>query len=327
VHLGFFENKKILITGASGLIGSSLRSRLNGVKCELLCHTRKNKRTNFKNGRSVETWKMLPLGIPSFWPQLLDEFEPDIIFHLAAQTSHYEANANISKSVILNTLPIATLIDYLNQRKIFPTLITAGTATQVGLSENLPVSEKEKDLPTTIYDITKLSAELLTSFYSSLEGNSGCTLRLCNVFGYSENMQHTDRGVLNKFITKALNSEKIEIYGHGNYLRDYVYINDVIDAFLMAAENPKSVSGKAYLVGSGIKTSLLEVAQIIVSLANKTYDSKTSIEHKIIKNENSIDFRNFVADTRLIKNDIGWVAKTKLDEGIAETMKIIWDCK
>jgi len=319
--MNFFRNKKILITGASGLIGSRLRHRFFLEDCHLVCQSMRNVPKNEKNKKCNEQWYQASLDSPFFWEKLLYDFEPDIIFNLAAQTSHYECNKNISKAFEINTLPLANLIETLRQKKIFPTLINVGTATQVGLKLKLPVSENAKDNPLTIYDISKLASEHLTNFYANLEGGSGCTMRLCNVYGFSSEKQHSDRGVLNKFIWQSLNSENIKIYGDGNFIRDYVYVEDVIDAFIKVAQNSNIISGKTYLVGSGVRSTLIEAAKLVLELAHKNHGSKSVIEHiSPISDLSTIDFRDFIADVSLISGDINWVAKTTLRSGLEKTM-------
>ncbi len=321
----FFESKKVLISGASGYIGSNLLNRLSEVNCEITCLTSNPNLKEFlvkeyKNRKANISVSCGAYRDRSLWEKNIKN--TDVIFHLASQTSFYKAESNPAEDYMDNVLPLQLLLDLVSKEEKKPFIVFAGTSTQCGIKDSQPVGEDEKDNPSTIYDLHKLIAENYLKYYCIKEEAEGCCLRLCNVYGPGPKSSNDDRGILNLMIKRGLKEEVLSIYGSGNYIRDYIFIDDVVNAFLLCPQNKKKTNGKHFILGSGKGFSVQEAISKVAEIINKKTDSKVCTEH-VASPEGLLDieFRNFVADNANLKKAIGWSADIDLKKGIEITVE------
>jgi len=318
-HLSYYKNKNILVTGATGYIGSAVIAELSSVSCKITALLKKGEKlsANGKEKAAISS-RTADIRDKKIWSVLLDKIE--IVFHFAAQTSAGFANENPSLDAAANLLPVANLIEFCIKSNLRPDIVFSGTATEAGLTKEYPVNESFKDNPITVYDIHKLAAEKYLQYYSTQLKARAVTLRLANVYGPGKTPGSADRGILNAMIRRALKAEPITIYGNGNFVRDYVYIDDVRDAFLAAGARMNRLSGNYYIIGSGKGYTIKEA----FSQARNIVQEKTGINCKIIhiplpSNLSRIELRNFVADTRNFQVAAGWKPKITLEKGISLT--------
>jgi len=250
----------ILITGARGLIGTALTERLKSTRCSIFCQSRAYQKS-FKEVRWVkhdlitDRWSKCKL--------------PNIhyVFHLAGQTSIYEARKNPINDLNSNVLGLLRLLDYLKLQKNCPIVILAGTATQVGLTKKIIINEKTKDIPCTFYDISKLCAEFYLMQYIREGWIRGCVLRLANVYGQKKDSQSPSRGILDKIYSEAITGKTIRLFVNKKCKRDYLYINDVISALLIAAKHIEKTNGESFYLGSQEKISIGRAFNRVINLA------------------------------------------------------------
>jgi len=152
----------------------------------------------------------------------------------------------------------------------------------------------------------------------------GVSLRLANVYGPSSaNSAATDRGILNKITGLALVGDIVPLYGGGNYIRDYIYIDDVVDAFILASISSKS-AGEVFNVGSGVGTSVRDAFNAVTQEVYRQTDKV--IEMKDVpwpENSPKINMRNFIASIEKAYTCLGWSPKVSLQTGIATMVKSI----
>ncbi len=310
----FYKSKSVLITGASGYIGTHITNKLLYTGCKIKCFTRKE----VDNKLDGVQYIFGDYDDHSIWSKHLNNV--DIIFHLAAQTSLYTAEKFQEEDYMSNVYPLKIILDKLQHINKKPFIVFAGTATQCGLTKSLPVNETFIDNPSTIYDFHKLLAENYLKFHINRNNVNGVSLRLCNVYGPGPKSSSHDRGVMNIMIKKALKNEDLTIYGSGEYFRDYIYINDAVNAFLLSPINPSNINGLHMLLGSGEGFTIKEAINLVATNINKKYN-KTSLVKNIDPPENILEteFRNFVSDNTLIKKSLGWHPQIKFEEGIILT--------
>jgi nucleoside-diphosphate-sugar epimerase len=196
-------------------------------------------------------------------------------------------------------------------------VVTAGTATEAGLSEILPINENTPDKPITFYDISKLTAEMYLIQYIREGLLNGCSLRLANVFGRRISGQQGDRGILDMVYSRAKLGDPVKIYGDGNFLRDYIFIDDVVSALVAAAENPDKTRGRSFYIGTGHGISLKNAFAKVVALAGGEERSSHLIQYVQPPDDLSpIEFRNAVIDSTEFRQATGWAPKYDFDSGL-----------
>lgn len=316
----WFDDKIILVTGAGGHIGSAIVSALAERRCRIVRVSRSGQLPKIA-GRAEITDVAGNISASSVWKVGFKD-GVHVVFHFAAQTSAFTAERRCISDVNDNVVPMLQLLTACGDLKKRPVVIFAGTVTQTGITRRTPVSERRADNPVTIYDLHKLHAESYLKYFSRQKVVEGVSLRLANVYGPGRAQSSADdRGFLNLMIRKALNLEVLTIYGKGENVRDFVYIDDVVGAFLAAARHAELLSGKHFVIGSGFGCSVAEAVLLVARLVKARLGKVSAIVHVPEPDHRlSIDRRMFVADTRSFRLGTGWRAKTALAAGIERTI-------
>ena len=313
---GKFENKVIAITGASGYIGSALVTELENYSVKKLIRVSRKK---LKVQGNVEDWNIGLNNLDS-WRKIINQ--SDIIFHLSGNTSIAAAEKNPENSLNAEILPIMNLLNAAKELSKKPRFIYASTATIYGLTQKFPVSEDQAPNPITCYDTNKLSAEKKLKIARSENLIESVSLRLANVYGPSNNESSSlDRGILSKITRQGFENKPIKIYGSGNYIRDYVYIDDVVKAFLYASvfdySRIKKDSEMIFNVASGVGTSIKNVFGLIANEIEKITGFNIEIENvSWPAGISEIEKRNYIGSAERLKSFASWNAKTSIEDGI-----------
>lgn len=319
--LASYENRRVLVTGGTGYIGSSLVRALETVPCEIILLLREGRSvapdpdtvasvsTISGDIRARETWSRALEGI-------------DHVFHLAAQTSAYIASEDPFMDLDINVLPVLYMLEICRERGLSIKIAFAGTVTEVGITLQTPVDESFPDHPTTIYDIHKLTAEKHLQYYARQRATQTVTLRLSNVYGPGPSSSRADRGVLNQMVRKALQGETLTVYGEGSFVRDYVFIDDVVRAFLVTGSKMDVLSGNYYVIGSGTGSRLVDAVNLVADRVARRKGYRPSIVHITPPDAQlAIEKRNFVANTGRFSAATGWTPQVSLVEGIDRTIE------
>lgn len=309
--LANLNGKTVVVTGASGYIGSELVKTLVSQSCNVIGYGRSEM-------RPILGAKSVAADIQEFetWWNIVKQ--ADIIYHLAGNTSAYEASKNPSGSLTSTLLPITHLIKAAKDQQKKPRLVYASTVTIYGVTPERPVSEKFEPKPLTIYDLHKLFAEQQLALAAEQNLLESVSLRLANVYGPSSSISKAiDRGILNKFTSLALEGNELQIYGNGNYIRDYIYISDVVNAFMLAGITPQ-INGMSFNIASGLGKTLNEAVMLMASKS----EIKTGLPVKINYIEwpsgsNPIEMRQFTADISEYKSATGWSPVVSFEDGLA----------
>ncbi len=247
----------------------------------------------------------------------------DIVFHLAGNTSITEAEKNPKDSFASTIDPIMNLIYASNELSCKPRMVFASTATIYGLTKELPITEFHPPNPITQYDLHKFIAEQRLQEASSNNLIDAISLRLANVYGPSlKESSANDRGILSKVTRMCFENKDIQFYGEGDYLRDYIYIDDVVSAFLHASvisyDEIRKKSEIIFNVSSGEGTSIKNAFNLISSkveliTGNKLRVNSTPWPHGVTE----IEKRNFIGSSSRLKLLSDWSPKKSLEEGIS----------
>ncbi|MCK4752906.1 MAG: NAD-dependent epimerase/dehydratase family protein [Planctomycetes bacterium] len=318
-NLSYYSGKRILITGANGYVATNLIKLLKDIECTIVRLDLAKEFPEISGPADVIdiSGDVCDSGMLE---QALEG--ADIVYHLAAQTSVYVAEEKPLKDLEINVLAMLNLLEVCRSNDWHPIIVFSGTVTEAGICEKMPVDETVKDNPITVYDIHKLMAENYLKYYCQQGIVQGVSLRLANVYGPGPKSSSSDRGVLNMMIRKALSGQELTVYGEGDFIRDYVYVDDVISAFLAAPGNIEQVNGKHFVIGSSDGHTIAEAIGLVADRAASKTGSRAEVKHIEPPSALSpIEGRNFVADTKRFFSATGWKARYSLVDGIDKTLE------
>lgn len=322
--LSQITGKKILITGGSGYIATSIISSISRVPCTIYrISNHKNLLIPFSGPAKIFDIEG-DITVNFNWSTYIEEI--DLIFHLGAQTSTYKSNDDPVMDMRCNVIPALKLLLACKKSSNHPMIIFTGTVTEIGLSKILPVSEEHYEEPITIYDIHKLLVEKYIIYFSKMGYAKGAILRLSNVYGPGPKSSALDRGILNMMIAKGIMGETLKIYGSGSHIRDYIFIDDVVEAFIRASVNQDRLAGLYFIIGSGKGYSISDAVHLIAKRINDKTGRKVKVEHiNPPVNLSPIECRNFIADISKFSKITNWKPKISLKMGIDKTIDYFID--
>lgn len=317
-----FCGKTVAVTGAAGFLGGRLVNRLAAVPCRIVRVARTAPPSPHVVPEAAMVDVVGDVGDPRVWDAALHD--ADIVFHLAGQTSSVAAARNPALDFDANVAPMRHLVQTCRRLRRRPTVLFAGTVTQAGIPSRLPVDEDAPDHPVTIYDQHKLIAEADLTAAASDGTVCGATLRLANVYGPGGHGSNNDRDVLNRMISAALRGQPLTVYGAGDCLRDYVFVEDVVDAFLMAAVRAERVNGRHFVVGSGRGITIRDAFELVAARAERRTGRRVPVVTvDPVAALSAIEHRHFVADPSRFAAATGWRAKWSLTAGIDRTIEAL----
>lgn len=313
------EGSRVLVSGASGYIGTNLAERVTSRNLTLVRLTRDASKLPDLDGAARTVDVAGDIRERELWLKALQGV--DVVIHLAAQTSVPAAEEDPRGDWEVNVLPMLNLLETCRIESLNPTVLLAGTTTECGIPRRLPVDEDHPDDPVTIYDLHKLTAERYLKHYVTNDVVRGTCLRLGNVYGPGPRSSSADRGILNSMVRRALEGETLTVYGEGDHVRDYIYIQDVVEAFLASAAYPQKVGGRHFVVGTGEGVTVAEAFRTVAERVEELTGREVPVEHVDPPEDlHPIDERDFVADPSALREATGWTTSVGLVEGIDRTI-------
>lgn len=306
---------RIVVTGARGYIGSALVKRLSGAGCALRLVSRSTPPAPGEHGfiEYVQT----DLHDAASWAALIAN--ADAVVHLASRTDLRAAEADPNGDYELNVAPTRALVKAAEHSGIAMPVIFASTVTIVGDRHSNPVSESTPDRPCSVYDRHKLECETVLRDATRRGVLRTCSLRLSNVYGYGTSSVNSNRGILNAMMRRAARGEALTIYGDGNYIRDFTFLDDVVDAFCRALASDVVHDGQHYVIASGRGHSLTDAFQMVADEAYRCAGHHIDIGHVPESADlHPIERRNFVGDSSLFRKLTGWQPTVDLESGIRD---------
>ena len=316
--LGSLVNgKRILITGGLGMIGSTLAQKLVplGAKVTLVdaCidpyganlfnieNIRSQLTVNIADIRDKEAMKWLVRG-------------QDIIFNLAGQVSHNDSIENPFLDADINYLGHLNVVE--NMRKFNPraVVVFSGSRLQFGRIESNPVDEKHPLNPRTPYALNKTAAENLYRFYFEMYGIPCVVFRIANPYGPRSQMKHSKYCMINWFLRLAMENKTISIFGEGEQLRDYIYVEDLADALLLTAVTP-TCWGETFNIGSGVGTPFKEMVETLVGIVGRGKVQSVPWPKDYI----NVETGDYITNIAKLQKAIAWMPRIDLQKGIQQT--------
>lgn len=312
-----FKNKKILITGGLGFIGSNLAIRLVklGANIEIYDALIKNFGGNRFNIEPIKNDVKVTVADLRESKKLSNAVKgKDLIFNLAGNLSHIDSMRNPFMDLDINCRAQLCLLEACKKYNSDSKIIFAGTRNQYGKPIYMPVDEKHIQEPTDINGINSIAAEKYHLLYNRIYKIPTVSLRMTNTYGPRHQMRHSRQGVLNWFIRLLMDNKTIELFGDGLQIRDVNHVDDVSDALLLVALN-KKCNGQVYNLG-GSPTTLANFVEIIIN--NLGYGSYEMVSFP--RERKGIEIGNYVADIKKIA-ELGWLPKVSLEKGISNTLE------
>ena len=320
------KDKCVLITGGLGFIGSNLAQRLVQEGARVTIYDAKLAPYGWNEANIAEIRDKVEL----IHADVRDRDQlaqaaagKDLIYHLAAQVGREISMENPELDTDINCFGTLNLCRICSEFDRPVKVVYAGSRGQIGEPVYLPVDEDHPTLPTDVYGINKLAAEKYLLLYGHVHGFPVVSLRLNNVYGPRCQMQHGYYGILNWFIRQVMTGQPIPVYGDGLQTRDYVYIDDVVDAFVRAGIEP-AADQQVYFIGSGTETLFLDMVKSVID-----HVGGGRYEHvPFPRQRESIDIRKFVVSTKKFRKATGWQPRFDLSAGVEKTVAFYrqrWD--
>lgn len=296
----FYKKKKVLITGARGYIGSALAEKLSHTGCNLVLHNRQE----------------ADLSQRASWKGILKEI--DVVFHLVS-FDYKDFNPLLDLSV--NALSVLWMLEECREQNLKPKIIFASTSNIAGQVHSLPVDEQVPDLPPSLFAIHKLLAENYLKLYAREFGVPSVSLRLANIYGPVAEKATARRVVLNRLISRALESGKLTLLKNQDSIRDFLYINDTVDGFLLAGATEGEMKGETYYLSSGDNLSFARIFRLVAKVILETTGRRIVVDcDNSIKIRNS-EMRDFCSKSQKFRERFGWSPKVSLEQGIKKTVE------
>ena len=314
-----FDRKKVLITGGLGFIGSNLAIRLVelGADVTLVDSLIPTYGGNLWNVEPIKTRVRINISDvrdPFAMKYLISG--QDYLFNLAGQTSHVDSMENPETDLAINVQAQLQILEACRQHNPDVKVVFASTRQVYGRPLRVPVGEDHPLTPVDINGVHKLAAEHYHRLYNNIYGIRSVILRLTNTYGPRMRVVDARQTFLGIWIRRLLEGEPILIYGDGSQLRDYNYVDDVVDALLMVAETD-TCYGDVLNLGSQEVFSLSQTAEIFLDLHPDGQVSYVPFP----KSRLSIDIGDYQGDFSRILGALGWSPKTNFRDGMRQTLE------
>jgi len=314
-----WRGARVLVTGGLGFIGSNLAIRLvaAGAQVTLVDAMIPEYGGNLFNIEPIKDRVTVNFG------DICDRHAmdwlvrgQDYVFHLAGQVSHVMSLTNPYPDLEYNIKGTVVVMEALRRHNPRARVIFTGTRGQYGPAVQLPVAEEAPTNPKGIYEISNLTAEKIIQVYHQIHGIPAVLLRLTNVYGPRGQMKHPHYGVVNWFLRLVLDDETIQVFGDGQIKRDFLYVEDCVDALLLCARCERAM-GEVLNVGVDHPTTFLELAQALIRVSGSGRWEFAPFTPERQAQEPG----DFYSDIGKIQRLVGWRPSTRLEEGLRRTVQ------
>jgi nucleoside-diphosphate-sugar epimerase len=312
-----YRGRKVLITGGLGFLGSNLAIRLvsHGANVTLMDSL------IYQGGGSLQNIAAIRDEVAVKTSDMRDGASLDMlvqgreyIFNLAAHVSHADSMREPQLDLSCNCVATLNLVEACRKFAPDAKLVYTSTRQVYGRPKCLPVTEEHPAVPIDINGIHKLAAEYYHLLYDGAYGLRSSVLRLTNTYGPRQRINDDRQGVAAVFLRQALLGNTIDLFGGGHQRRDFNYVDDVVDALLLAASNSRCY-GKVFNLGAPTAHSLLEFTAVLRELCQFAVRCVPfPDDHKII------DIGDYYGDFSAFREATGWAPKTSLEEGLRQTI-------
>ncbi|MBS4051718.1 MAG: NAD-dependent epimerase/dehydratase family protein [Methylomonas sp.] len=313
-----YHGKQILITGGLGFIGSNLARALVGQGAHVtlvdsLIPQYGGNPFNIDGIADRLTVNVCDVRDPFAMAYLLQG--KDYLFNLAGQTSHMDSMTDPKTDLDINANAQLSILEACRESNPGIKIVFASTRQLYGKPDYLPVDEKHPIRPVDVNGINKLAGEWYHLLYNNVYGIRACALRLTNTYGPGMRVKDARQTFLGIWVRLLIENQPIKVFGDGLQLRDFNYVDDCVEALLLAGANNEA-NGKVYNLGSSEVIGLKDLAEMMVSLGHGGCFELVPFPPE----RKAIDIGDYYSDFSLISNELGWTPKVGLREGLQKTM-------
>ena len=315
----FYSGKAVLITGGLGFIGSNLARRLADLEARVLLidslipdyggnlfnidGLEDRVRVNIADVRDQNSMDYLVRG-------------QNVLFNLAGQVSHIDSMLDPYTDLEINCRSQLSILEACRQNNPDVKIVFASTRQIYGVPDYLPVDEMHLVHPTDVNGINKMAGERYHIVYNNVYGIRATCLRLTNTYGPRQLMKHNRQGFIAWFIRQAIDGEQIKIFGSGEQRRDVTYVDDAVEAFLLAA-NSDEVNGHAMNLGGIEPISLMDLVKCLIDLCPEA----SYVVVPFPDDRKRIDIGDYYGSYAKIEQMLGWRPTVPLAEGLRRTVE------
>jgi UDP-glucose 4-epimerase len=311
-----FSGRNVLITGGLGFIGSNLARRLvsEGARVTVVDSLIPEYGGNLANIAGLEHRIRVNVSDVRDEPSMRHLVRgADYLFNLAGQTSHLDSMRDPFTDLEINCRAQLSILEVCRQHNPELKIIYAGTRQIYGRPEYLPVDERHLSRPTDVNGINKLAGEWYHVLYHQVYGLRACSLRLTNTFGPRMRIKDARQTFVGIWIRRLVEGEPFEVWD-GDQLRDLTYVDDTVEALLLAARS-EAVNGGVFNLG-GPCCTLRDLADLLVRLHGRGGYELRGFPDEARK----IDIGSYYADDSLFRSTCGWEPRVSLPEGLSRTL-------
>lgn len=315
----YYKNKNILITGGLGFLGSNLSHRLIefGANITVIDNLNPLYGGNIFNIKDVaDRIKIVVNDVRNIEILIPLVESADIIFHLAAQVSYIDSLRIPYEDLDLNAKATLTILESCRKLNSKVKIVFSSSRMVYGKVEQSLVTEKCSTNPLSLYGIHKLTSEKYLLMYHKDFGIPITILRLTNPYGPRQQVKHSKYSLVGWFIRQAIEGKTIKIFGDGAQLRDYVFVDDIVNAMLRCAKEPKAI-GEVINVGSGVSTRFCDMVSAVINCVQNG-----KMEFIPWPNDyEKIETGDISVDISKLKTITSWQSDITLENGIKKTFE------
>jgi UDP-glucose 4-epimerase len=315
---GRFSGARALITGGLGFIGSNLARRLVelGAQVTLVDSLVPEYGGNRFNIEGLEDRVRVNISdVRDPYSLRAHVAGQDFLFNLAGQTSHLDSMEDPFTDLEINCRAQLSILETCRQFAPVTRIVFASTRQIYGRPERLPVDERHPLRPVDVNGINKLAGEFYHRLYHDVYDLPACVLRLTNTYGPRMRIKDARQTFVGVWIRLLLEGKPFEVWG-GRQLRDFTYVDDCVDALLLAAVRP-AAAGQVFNLGGVEVTSLLDLARLLVEVNG----GGRFVERGFPAERKRIDIGDYYADDTLARTTLGWQPRVSLREGLQRTLE------
>jgi UDP-glucose 4-epimerase len=314
----FYRDRRVLVTGGLGFIGSSLAHQLVDLGADVLlvdgmipehggnlfniADIKDHVRVNISDVRNDAAMGVLVR-------------DREVIFNLAGQVSHIDSMRDPYTDLDINCRAQLSILEACRRHNPAVRVVFAGTRQVYGRPERLPVDERHLVRPLDVNGVNKAAGEYYHLLYNNVFGVRACSLRLTNVYGPRQLIKHNRQGFIGWFIRLAIEGAEIQVFGDGTQMRDFVFVDDAADAFLRAGASA-ACDGEVFNVGGLEPISHRDLVALLIDVAGAGSMRYVPWPPEKLR----IDIGSFYSDSSKFARATGWRPEVPLRQGFGRTI-------